>query len=82
MLLLTLAVISSPLVAFGYIAVFGVGSILGMTIMSLLVSVPTRLTVDHFARTNLALRSLSGVCSVGLGLVIVYENGVLNRLFA
>lgn len=82
LLLLTLAVISSPLAAFAYIAVFGVGSILGMTVMSVLVSVPAQLTMDHFARTNLALRSLSGAFSVGLGLVIVYENGVLNRLFA
>src|SRR5262245_15672256 len=81
LLLLTLTVISSPLVAFSYIAVFGVGSIMGMTIMSMLVSVPARLTLEHFGRTNVALRSLSGVFSIGLGLFIVYENGVLNRLF-
>jgi hypothetical protein len=81
LLLLTLTVISSPLAGFSYIAVFGVGSMMGMTIMSLLVSVPARLTVQ-FARTNLAVRGLSGLFSVGLGLFIVYENGVLNRLFA
>jgi hypothetical protein len=82
LLLLMLTVMSSPLVAFSYIAVFGVGSMMGMSIMSLLLSVPARLTVEHFARTNLALRSLSGAFSVGLGLFIVYENGMLNRLFA
>jgi hypothetical protein len=77
LLLLTLTVMSSPLAAFSYIAVFGVGSIVGMTIMSLLVSVPARLTVQ-FARTNLALRGLSGLLSVGLGLFIVYEIGVVT----
>jgi len=82
LLLLTLAVVSSPLAAFFYIAVFGVGSMMGMAIMSVLLSVPARLTVDYFARTHLALRGLSGLFSVGLGLFIVYENGVLNRLFA
>ena len=82
LLLLTLTVVSSPLAAFFYIAVFGVGSMMGMTIMSLLLGVPARLTVEHFARTNLALRGLSGLFSVGLGLFIVYENGVLNRLLA
>jgi hypothetical protein len=82
LLLLTLTVISSPLAAFSYIAVFGVGSMMGMTIMSLLVGVPARLTVEHFARTHFALRGLCGSFSVGLGLFIVYENGVLNRLFA
>ena len=81
LLLLTLTVVSSPVAAFSYIAVFGVGSIMGMTIMSLLVSVPARLTVE-FARTNLAVRGLSGLFSVGLGLFIVYENAVLNRLVA
>ncbi len=79
LLLLTLTVMSSPLAAFSYIAVFGIGSIMGMTMMSVLVSVPARLTVQ-FARTNLAVRGLSGLLSVGLGLFIVYENGVLNRL--
>jgi high-affinity nickel-transport protein len=79
LLLLTLTVISSPWAAFSYIAVFGVGSMMGMTVMSLLVSVPARLTVQ-FARTNLAVRGLSGLFSVGLGLFIVYDNGVLNQL--
>ena len=81
LLLLTLTVVSSPLAAFSYIAVFGVGSILGMTIMSVLVGASARLTVQ-FARTNLAVRGLSGLLSVGLGLFIVYEHAVLNRLFA
>jgi hypothetical protein len=79
LLLLALAVMSSPWAAFSYIAIFGVGSMMGMAIMSLLVSVPARLTVQ-FARTNLALRGLSGLFSVALGLVIVYQNGALSLL--
>ena len=79
LLLLTLTVMPSPLAAFFYIAVFGVGSMLGMAFMSLLVSVPARLTVQ-FAHTNLAVRGLSGLFSVGLGLFIVYQNAVLSRL--
>jgi hypothetical protein len=47
--------------------------------MSVLVSVPARLTVE-FARTNRALRGLSGLFSVGLGAFIVYQNAVLYRL--
>jgi len=82
LLLLTLTVVSSPLAAFFYIAVFGVGSMMGMAIMSVLLSLPAHLTVEHFARTHLALRGLSGLFSVTLGLFIMYDNGVLNRLFA
>ena len=80
LLLLTLAVMS-PLTAFSYIGVFGVGSMMGMIIMSVLVGVPARLTAQ-FARTALAVRGLSGLFSVALGLFIVYENAVLNRLVA
>src|SRR5262249_47436066 len=58
LLLLTLTVMSSPLAAFSYMAVFGVGSMMGMSIMSVLVSVPARLAVEHFACTHLALRGL------------------------
>ena len=82
LLLLALTVVASPLAAFTYIAVFGVGSMMGMAIMSVLLSVPARLTVDHFARTHLALRGLSGLFSVALGLLIVYENGLVHRPFA
>jgi hypothetical protein len=82
LLLLTLTAMSSPVAAFAYIAVFGVGSMMGMTITSLLISMPARLTVERFSRTHLALRGFSGLFSVGLGLFIVYENGVLNRLLS
>ena len=60
LLLLTLTVMSSPLAAFSYIAVFGVGSIMGMTIMSVLVGVPARLTVD-------TSRAPTWPCAVSLG---------------
>ena len=82
LLLLAITAMASPLAAFSYIAVFGVGSMIGMALTSVLVSVPARFTVERFARTHLALRGFSGVFSVGLGLLIVYENGVLNPLFA
>jgi len=79
LLLLTLMVMPSPLAAFSYIAVFGVGSMMGMAFMSLLVSVPARFTVQ-FAAANVAVLGLSGLFSVGLGLFIVYQNAVLSRL--
>jgi hypothetical protein len=78
LLLLTLTAVPSPWAAFAYIAVFGLGSIMGMTMMSVLVGVPARLTMQ-FARTNLALRGFSGLLSLGLGLLIVYDNAVLSR---
>ena len=82
LLLLTLTVVSSPLAAFSYIAVFGVGSMMGMAMMSVLLGLPARLTVKHFGGAHVAFRGAYGLFSVGLGFFIVYENGVLHRLFA
>jgi hypothetical protein len=55
---------------------------MGMAIMSVLLSVPAHLTVEHFARTTWRCAVSPGCSASALGLFIVYENGVLNRLFA
>jgi len=80
LMLLVLTTISSPLVGLIYIAVFGIGSIGGMMIMSLLFALPARFTVNRFARTNLALRGLAGLFSLGFGLVMIYQIGFVDHL--
>lgn len=78
--LLVLTTISSPLVGFIYIAIFGIGSIGGMMIMSTLFSLPARLTRERFARANLALRGLAGVFSFCLGVFTIYQIGFVDHL--
>ena len=78
--LLVLATIPSPLVGFVYIAVFGIGSIGGMTIMSTLCALPTKLTSQRFARANFALRCLAGVFSLAFGIFVIYDIGFVNHL--
>ena len=82
LMLLILSTIPSPLVGLAYIVVFGVGSIGGMMLMSLLVGLPFTLTARRFNRFNYALQSLAGLISVGLGLYIVYEKGITEGLFS
>lgn len=79
-MLLVLTTISSPLVGLIYIAVFGIGSIGGMMIMSVLFALPARFTVNRFARTNLAVRCLAGLFSLGFGLVMIYQIGFVDHL--
>lgn len=81
LLLLALTMVSSRLAAFSYIAVFGIGSMMGMAIMSMLIGLSALLSTQS-ARTHLALRGVAGVFSVGLGLFIVYQNSVLYLLLA
>ncbi len=81
LMLAVLATIKSTVLAFSYIAIFGIGSIGGMMIMSLVLSLPLHLTAASFARTNLAVRALAGVFSLGFGLFMVYEIGFVEGLF-
>jgi sulfite exporter TauE/SafE len=79
--LLVLSTISSPSVGLLYLVVFGVGSAGGMMLMSALFGLPVYLTAARFTRANLAVRGLSGLFSLSLGLFTVYEVGFVNGLF-
>lgn len=81
LMLAVLATIKSTALAFAYIIIFGIGSIGGMMIMSLVLSLPLHLTVASFTRTNWAVRALAGVFSLGFGLFMAYEIGFVEGLF-
>jgi hypothetical protein len=76
--LLVLATISSTVVGFLYIAIFGVGSIGGMAIMSVLFSLPAKLSGQRFGRINFACRALAGLASLAIGAFTVYDLGFVT----
>jgi high-affinity nickel-transport protein len=76
-----LATIRSLPLALGYIVIFGLGSIGGMMIMSLVIGLPARFTATSFLRANLAVRALSGAFSLGFGGWLAYEIGFIDGLF-
>jgi ABC-type nickel/cobalt efflux system permease component RcnA len=80
LMLAILATIKSTPLAFAFILIFGIGSIGGMMIMSLVLSLPARFTGEHFSRANLAVRALAGVFSLGFGLFLAYEIGFKEGL--
>lgn len=82
LMLLVIPTIESRPLALLYIIIFGVGSIGGMMLMSFLVGLPFHLTALRFNRFNRLLQSVAGLFSVGLGLYIIYEKGVVEGLFA
>jgi len=82
LMLAVLATIPSPTVAFAYIAVFGVGSIGGMMMMSTLLGVPFALAGARFARVDLALRTAAGVGSIAVGILLAWEIGIDAGLLA
>lgn len=81
LMLLIIPTIESTLAGLLYIVIFGIGSIGGMMIMSFLVGLPFHLTASRLNRFNYVLQCVAGLISVGLGLFIIYEKGVVEGLF-
>jgi hypothetical protein len=80
LMLLVLSTVPSPWLGVVYIVAFGAGSIGGMLCMSAVVALPARLTVQRFARAHLAVRMLAGLFSLGFGLFMAYQIGVVKGL--
>jgi len=71
--LLVLAQISSATIGLLYLGMFGLGSTVGMLVMSLLVGLPFTLTGDRFARLHLALQTVAGVLGMMFGVWYGYR---------
>jgi high-affinity nickel permease len=73
---LTLAVLTTiPSIALGmvYIAVFGIGSIGGMLMMSALIGLPFAATARHFSMINGRIRFVAGLFSIFFGLILAWN---------
>jgi hypothetical protein len=71
--LLTLETVPSVGLGLAYIALFGVGSILGMAALSAVIMVPLRAASHHVRRIQGGLEALVGVATVAVGLKVLYQ---------
>jgi ABC-type nickel/cobalt efflux system permease component RcnA len=81
LVLLSLEALRSPAWGFAYIAIFGLGSILGMAALSAAIAVPLRLTSRHLMRVYDGLSTAVGLATLVLGCYIVYRIGMGDGLF-
>jgi ABC-type nickel/cobalt efflux system permease component RcnA len=63
-----------------YIFLFGVGSVLGMALLSLLMIIPFRHSEYATKRTYQGLQVFIGLVTLFLGMIIMYETSVTNGL--
>jgi high-affinity nickel-transport protein len=79
--LLVLTTIRDPRWAIGYLLVFGLGTIAGMMVITMILGAPFAYTGKRFANFNRGLGVASGVISVAFGLFITIQIGFVDGLF-
>lgn len=75
LVLLSVEALHSPAQGLAYIAVFGVGSILGMAVLSAVIALPLRLTSQRLGRAYQGLSAMVGVTTILIGGAIVVRIG-------
>lgn len=81
---LTLLVLTQiPSISLGllYLALFGLGSTLGMLLMSGLIGLPFALSARRLSGFNYGLQTVAGGLSIAFGLWYAYETAVVNSLW-
>jgi high-affinity nickel-transport protein len=80
--LLVVATIRSPRWSLLYLLVFGIGTVVGMMVITVAVAVPFAHTEKRFTHLNRGLRIASGVLSLAFGLFLAYRVAVVDGLFS
>ena len=80
LIVLTLDSVSSIKTRLVYIFLFGVGSVIGMALLSLLMIIPLRHSEYAANRTYQSLQVFIGLVTLFLGMIIMYETSVTNGL--
>ena len=81
LMILVVATIPSAVAGLIYIAVFGLGSVGGMLVMSSLISLPFVFAARRFNFIRDALQVIVGLFSLSFGLFLVWEYSVREGLF-
>jgi ABC-type nickel/cobalt efflux system permease component RcnA len=79
--LLVLTTIREPRWAVAYLLVFGLGTIAGMMVITMMLGVPFAYTGKRFVGFNRGLGVASGVISVAFGFFITFQIGFVDGLF-
>ena len=73
LVVLALATVRTAWEGIVYVLVFGLGSIVGMTLLAAVISLPLVLSMSVGRWAGVAVRGLASLASVGLGLAILAQ---------
>ena len=74
LLVLAVTQASSPVAGLGYVALFGIGSMIGMAALSAIIAVPLAVSARFLTVANRALQGAVGAVTIAIGLVTLVEN--------
>ena len=75
LILLTLQTVQSPWTGLLYIALFGLGSMIGMALLSMIIAIPLRASARGVTWLHNGLQAVVGVATIAIGAVLIYEIG-------
>ena len=75
LLILTASTIEKPVLGMLYVLLFGLGSIVGMLVLSVLIAVPLSWTARAFTGAHHLLQGAVGTVTVGLGVAVIVKTG-------
>lgn len=79
--ILILATVGTPSWAMFALGMFGIGTIAGMMLVTLLLAIPTVYAISRFAGAQRSITLASGIASVGFGLLLAHRVGFVEGLF-
>jgi hypothetical protein len=74
LLLLTVSQASSPVVGLAYVALFGIGSMIGMGALSTVIAVPLAVSARWLTWANSGLQGAVGIVTVAIGIRTIVAN--------
>jgi cytochrome c biogenesis protein CcdA len=80
--LLVLSTIRDAGMAFVYLGLFGLGTIVGMTLLTTVMSMPLAAAARRFGSLERVVGHLTGAMSVAFGVFLFYQIGFVDGLFA
>jgi len=73
LLVLAVSQATSPAIGLGYVALFGIGSMIGMGVLSSVIAVPLAVSARWLTSANRGLQGAVGVVTIAIGIVTIVE---------
>jgi len=75
LMILTASTVQNPVIGLLYVALFGLGSVIGMTVLSSLLAVPLAWTAQVFTWAHRSLQAVVGSATIAIGMMLLIEAG-------